>query len=120
LIFQDIPIWYTFWSTTRTQYRKNEKDAIIMNYLAQMHHHSEYNEMQKVVTPPIAQFFIKQDKEINQQLLDRTNKLSFLEKKNLLKNLDILDKLVTIIDPKKDFASTSQKNNNIKTCPTLS
>ena len=54
--------------------RTNEKDAIIMDYLAQMHHHSEYNEMPKVVTTPIAQFFIEQGEEINQQLLDKTSK----------------------------------------------
>lgn len=51
-------------------------------------------------------------KEIEEALQAKLETLSFKEKKKLLENLDVFDKLINIIDPKKDFANYHPTQSN--------
>jgi len=54
----------------------------------------------------------KEREELNKQLHEKIDTLSFKEKKKLLEDMDIFNKLVQVIDPKKDFA-----NQKLQTTP---
>jgi hypothetical protein len=84
----------------------NEAEALAMKYLIKMQDIAK--EENPIITYSMAQFNNEQNEKLDKQLLDKTEKLNLSEKKELLKNLDILDRLITVIDPKKDFTNNSE------------
>jgi hypothetical protein len=84
----------------------NEPEAVAMRYLIKMQDIAK--EESPIITYSMAQFNNEQNEKLDKQLLDKTEKLNLSEKKELLKNLDILDRLITVIDPKKDFTNNSE------------
>jgi integrase len=84
----------------------NETEALAMKYLIKMQDIAK--EESPIITYSMAQFNNEQNEKLDKQLLDKTEKLNLSEKKELLKNLDILDRLITVIDPKKDFTNNSE------------
>jgi integrase len=84
----------------------NETEVLAMKYLIKMQDIAK--EESPIITYSMAQFNNEQNEKLDKQLLDKTEKLNLSEKKELLKNLDILDRLITVIDPKKDFTNNSE------------
>ncbi len=86
----------------------DDSQALVMKYITKMEDYA--NETTPIITYSTEQFYNEENDKLDTQLLNKTDNLSLLEKKDLLKNLDMLDRLVSIVDPKKDFVNNSQYN----------
>ncbi|WP_295050480.1 site-specific integrase [Sulfurimonas sp.] len=92
--------------------RENEKDAIIMDYISKMNDYSNGVEPTPIITYSMKQFYEEENTKLDNQLLDKVKELNLKDKKDLIKNLNILDKLAHIIDVKKDFTNPKTTTHN--------
>ncbi len=84
----------------------NEKDAIVMKYLSRMRDYS--NTKTPIITYSMKQFYDEQNTLLDSKLESKLSTLNLQEKKDLLNNLDSLDKIIHIIDPKNNLQQTTQ------------
>jgi len=89
--------------------RENEKDAIIMDYMAKIDKH-HYNRETVLLTYSMKQYLEEEDEKLNNKLFEKIKNFDSVKKQELLENLDkidIINKFVTVVDVKKDFADNT-------------
>lgn len=86
----------------------DNNQALVMKYMIKMEDIANHDT--PIIAYPMEELYNEENEKLDKQLLEKTENLNLSEKKDLLKNLDIIDRLVTIVDPKKDFINNSQYN----------
>ncbi|QOP45694.1 site-specific integrase [Sulfurimonas paralvinellae] len=89
---------------TMLQSDTTNKNELVSKYTDAMYCYSN-NSSRKYTIPITVPDLEKKNEELNEKLHEKIDNLTFKEKKKLLENLDVFDKLIHIIDPKKDFAN---------------
>jgi len=86
--------------------RNNDKDALVMKYLFKMKDYAK--DEAPIITYPMEQFYNEQIALLDSKLESKISKLDLTEKKDLLNNLESLDKIIHIIDPKNNLQHQTQ------------
>ena len=82
------------------------KNELILKYTnAMLCYSNKSNQKYKAPSSFMLPDLQKEREELNKQLHEKIEALSFKEKKKLLEDMDIFNKLIQVIDPKKDFAN---------------
>lgn len=84
----------------------NDKDALVMKYLYKMKDYAK--DEAPIITYPMEQFYNEQNTLLDSKLESKISKLDMIEKKDLLRNLESLDKIIHIIDPKNNLQHQTQ------------